>query len=137
MKQNALTQRLFFLLITLSVFPLFLSGNGLRGSDDARLDDIRTRGVGVCEIYRYVDAFCTEVYLPSADAKIRQSNPARRSHQSRVFVCCASGGSVLLFAAGVSCMLRLSAERRSGSYSRYIIKYIHDQDGYKSACSDL
>ena len=137
MKYDSFQRHILSLLIALSLLPLFVTCNEMRGADDLRLRGLRKQGVISCDLFRFADAVCAEKLLPSDDARIMRPNPVRRLHHPRYYACCAVLSSAVLSFACMLCKATYTEDRSRGGCRRYIIKYIHDQDGYKGASSGL
>lgn len=136
-KYHSVIQHMLSLLIALSVLPLLVSCNEIRGADNAQSRRLRTQGAISCDLFRFADAVCARELLPSDAAKIMRPNPVRRLHHPRYFACCTAGSRAVLFSACLLCKAAYTEDRSRGGCRRFIIKYIHDQDGYKGASSGL
>ena len=133
MKQAKHFMRAFALLIALSVLPLFLSGNNIRGDDSSRFESLYpdTRIVNDNILSLPVAAY-TEELLPISQSRITSVYSVRRFDRPQPFSIYFNGGLVLL---QISLLLLTSALllRSGANYSqKSIIKYIHDQDGRKN-----
>ena len=133
MKQTKYFMRAFALLIALSVLPLFLTGNNIRGADNSRFGSLfpDTRIVPNNSFSLPVAAYAEEL-LPISQSRITNVHSARRFDRPQPFSIYFNGGLVLL---QISLLLLTSALllRSGANYSqKSIIKYIHDQDGRKN-----
>lgn len=133
MKQTKHFMRAFALLIALSVLPLFLTSNNIRGADGSRSRSLYpdTRIVTNNILSLPVAAY-TEELLPISQSRITNVHSARRFDRPQPFSIYFNGGLVLL---QISLLLLTSALllRSGANYSqKSIIKYIHDQDGRKN-----
>ena len=133
MKQTKHFMRVFALLIALSVLPLFLTSNNIRGADNSRFGSLYpdTRIVSNNLLSLPVAAY-TEELLPISQSRITSVHSARRFDRPQPFSIYFYGGLVLL---QISLLLLTSALllRSGANYSqKSIIKYIHDQDGCKN-----
>lgn len=125
--------RVFALLIALSVLPLFLTGNNIRGADNSRFGSLYpdTRIVTNSIVSLPVAAY-TEELLPISQSRITSVHSVKRFDRPQPFSIYFNGGLVLL---QISLLLLTSALllRSGANYSqKSIIKYIHDQDGCKN-----
>lgn len=132
MKQTKHFMRAFALLMALSVLPLFLAGNNIRGADSSRSGSLYpdTRIVG-SNILSFPVAAYTEELLPISRSRITSVHSVRRFDRPQLFSIYFYGGLVFL---QISLLLLASALllRSGADYSqKSIIKYIHDQDGRK------
>ena len=133
MKQAKHIMREFALLIALSVLPLFLTSNNIRGADSSRLGSLYpdTRIVSNNILSLPVAAY-TEELLPISQSRITSVHSVRRSDRPQPFSIYFNGGLLLL---QISLLLLTSSLllRNGANYSqKAIIKYIHDQDGRKN-----
>lgn len=133
MKQTKYFMRAFALLIALSVLPLFLTSNNIRGSDGSRSGSLYpdTRIVTNNILSLPVAAYAEEL-LPISQSRITNVHSVRRFDRPQPFSIYFNGGLVLL---QISLFLLTSALllRSGANYSqKSIIKYIHDQDGRKN-----
>ena len=133
MKQTNRFMRAFALLIALSVLPLFLTSNNIRGADSSRFGSLYpdTRIVSNNILSLPVAAY-TEELLPISQSRITSVHSVRRFDRPQPFSIYFNGGLVLL---QISLLLLTSALllRSGANYSqKSIIKYIHDQDGCKN-----
>ena len=133
MKQTKYFMRAFALLIALSILPLFLTSNNIRGADDSRFGSLYpdTRIVSNNLLSLPVAAY-TEELLPIRQSRITSVHFVRRFDRPQPFSIYFNGGLVLL---QISLLLLTSAllPRSGANYSqKSIIKYIHDQDGRKN-----
>ena len=133
MKQTKHFMRVFALLIALSVLPLFLTSNNIRGADNSRFGSLYpdTRIVPNNSLSLPVASY-TEELLPISQTRITSVHSVRRFDRPQPFSIYFNGCLVLL---QISLLLLTSALLlRSGiNYSqKSIIKYIHDQDGRKN-----
>ena len=85
MKYDSFQRHILSLLIALSLLPLFVTCNEMRGADNLRLRGLRKQGVISCDLFRFADAVCAEKLLPSDDARIMRPNPVRRLHHPRYY----------------------------------------------------
>ena len=133
MKQTKHFTRAFALLIALSVLPLFLSGNNIRGADSSRSGSLYldTRIAADDLLSLPVTAYAEEL-LYINQSRITSVHSVKRFDRPQPFSLYYNGCLVLL---QIPLLLLTSALLiRSGiNYSqKSIIKYIHDQDGRKS-----
>lgn len=133
MKQAKHIMRAFALLIALSVLPLFLISNNIRGADSSRLGSLYpdTRIVSNNILSLPVAAY-TEDLLPISQSRITNVHSVRRIDRPQPFSIYFNGGLLLL---QISLLLLTSSLllRNGANYSqKAIIKYIHDQDGRKN-----
>lgn len=133
MKQTKHFMRVFALLIALSILPLFLTSNNIRGADSSRFGSLYpdTRIVSNNSLSLPVTAY-TEELLPISRSRITSVHSVRRYDRPQPFSIYFNGGLVLL---QISLLLMTSSLllRSGANYSqKAIIKYIHDQDGRKN-----
>ena len=133
MKQTKHFMRVFALLIALSVLPLFLTSNNIRGADHSRFGALYpdTRIVTDRILSLPVAAY-TEEHRPISQSRITSVHSVRRFDRPQPFSIYFNGGLVLL---QISLLLLTSSLllRSGANYSqKAIIKYIHDQDGRKN-----
>ena len=133
MKQTKHFMRVFALLIVLSVLPLFLTSNNIRGADGSRSGSLYpdTRIVTNNILSLPVAAYAEEL-LPISQSRITSVHSVKRFDRPQPFSIYFNGGLVLL---QISLLLLTSALllRSGANYSqKSIIKYIHDQDGRKN-----
>ena len=133
MKQTKHFMRVFALLIALSVLPLFLTSNNIRGADNSRFGSLYpdTRIVPNNSLSLPVASY-TEELLPISQTRITSVHSVRRFDRPQPFSIYFNGGLVLL---QISLLLLTSVLllRSGANYSqKSIIKYIHDQDGAKT-----
>lgn len=133
MKQTKHFIRAFALLIALSVLPLFLTSNNIRGADSSRLGSLyHDTRIVTNNILTLPVAAYTEELFPISRSRITNVHSVRRFDRPQPFSVYFNGGLVLLL---ISLLFRTSALlfRSGANYSqRSIIKYIHDQDGAKT-----
>lgn len=136
-KRKIFVRHLLALFTVFSVLPLLLSGNEISGGNGNRISGSGSHSVVSCALFRFADSFCTEQFLPFHTEKITQYRTARRLNHPRHMVCCAARRSVFFFAVSILCTASFSANRTLYYSRRFIIKYIHDQDGLKGKSFDL
>lgn len=125
--------RLISFVIALSVFSFLFACSGLRSPDaekiNSRIYAFRTAYSGT---YAAVEFAADEELISSGSRRITRSHHPRGLYQHRNFLFGLCSRLYPLFA--VYLLLVLLQRTESGTFCslRYIIKYIHDQDGHKS-----
>lgn len=125
--------RLISIFIALSVFTLLFSGNGIRGSDTERpnshIHAFSILNYGICDAIQFLpDEELLSSYNP---AQLSRSHNSKGLNQQKSVIFFLRN-SLLLFLAAYVLYVFLQRIENNTFYSRkYIIKYIHDQDGHK------
>ncbi len=132
MKQNTFVRHLFALFIAFSFIPMFLSGNDFREANNDRLGNSDSHKIITCNVCRIVESVNAEELLSSNTTRITRCDTSRRLTQPKCFDYCFKGSSFLLFAAGILFLTLYHICRKICHSRRFIIKYIHDQDGHKN-----
>lgn len=125
--------RLISIFIALSVFSLFFSGNGIRGSDverpNSHIHAFSILNHGVCDVIQFLPE--DELLLSHNPARLSRSHNSKGLHQQKNFILYLKNSLLLLFAAYVLYVFLQRIENNTFCSRKYIIKYIHDQDGHK------
>lgn len=134
MKQKFNTAyRLTALFIAFSLLPLLLLGSQEFRKSDKNLVRPFSESLTSVEydIHQHPAAIITEELFRDHTARISQNHNTKRSGRSYTFQFCLIRNFFLLAAAYILFVLiKLRRENRNSSLS-FIIRYIHDQDGYK------
>ncbi|MBO5608065.1 MAG: hypothetical protein J5930_09250 [Treponema sp.] len=133
MKQTKRFIKAFAMLIASLVLPLFLTSNNIRRADDSRFGllypDTKTVSNNILSL---PVAEYTEELLPICQSRITNPHSVRRFDRPQPFSVYFNGGPAPLQIP----LLLLTSALLLGSVADYsqksIIKYIHDQDGYKN-----
>lgn len=86
----------------------------------------------VREVSRIAQGICSEELLPSKNINITHSDTKKPQNRLKHFDKCFKGGCILFIASAVLYLLLFQALRQVKCLKRYIIIYIHDQDGFKN-----
>ena len=131
MTGRKLVQRMISLMFALTFLGVLFSGSIseydnilCRASSDTR--------IMVREVSRIAQGVCSQELLPSNNAKITHSDTTRPQNRLKYFDKWFKAGCMLFAAAAVLYPLLFQALRQARCLKKYIIKYIHDQDGYKN-----
>lgn len=131
MNHNSFTRRLFALLIAFSFLPLLISGNDSNRTRNNLSSDLGAQNSITCDVYRFAVVICAEELLPSGTARLTRYDTSRKFIHPRRIYNYSKGNTYLLFAASVLFIILFLVYRRIYGSRRFIIKYIHDQDGHK------
>lgn len=129
MKQNTFVRYLFALLISFSLFSLLLSSDDICEANNFRLNNNKAAAY---DIYSYVKALSADKILPDKNTRITQCDNYGKLSHPRCFDYCFKGSFFILFAAEIFYIVLLFIYCEIRSSSKFIIKYIHDQDGHKN-----
>jgi len=132
MKQNTFVHRIFALFIAFSCISLLLSGNGYFQANRVQISSSDHQRAITCDFYRFTVPVCTEELLSSEGTRITQSNASGAPKRSGCLNYCFKGSSFILLTAVIIFSALYLVFTRICCIRRFIIKYIHDQDGYKS-----
>ena len=131
MKQKSFVQRIFALFIAFSCLSLLLSGNGYEKVNNGQLSSSENHRIITCDFYRFTVPVCTEELLSPEGTRITQSNASGVPKRSGSFDYCFKGSSFILLAEVITFTALYLVCTGICCIRRFIIKYIHDQDGYK------
>ena len=131
MKQKSFVQRIFALFIAFSCLSLLLSGNGYDKAKKGQFGSSDHQRSITSEFYRFTVPVCTEELLSPEGTRITQSNASGVPKRSGSFDYCFKGSSFILLAAVLIFTALYLVFTGICCIRRFIIKYIHDQDGYK------
>jgi len=125
--------RIIALFIALSMLPaLLFSGHDLKNTEKDHAGPFSESILSAeYDINQYPAAFITEELFRDHTARISQNHPQKRSGRSDTFQVCLISNFLLTAAAYILFILiKLWHENKNFSL-KFIIRYIHDQDGYK------
>ncbi len=132
MKRNVLFQRILALFIAFLFIPLLLSDSGIGESESKQLSAASSQTVTNCDFYGFTGVIRAEEILPSGTSRISRCDSSGRPIQLKCIDYFFRSNHFLLYAAGVLYIILHYISRRICSSRKFIIKYIHDQDGYKN-----
>lgn len=125
--------RLISFIIALSVFSFLFACSGLRSPDAEKINSrIYAFRAAYSGTYAAAEFAADEELFSSGSQRITRGHHPKGLHQHRNFIFCLCSCLYPLFA--VYLLLVLLQRMDSGTFCslKYIIKYIHDQDGHKS-----
>ena len=126
------TYRSFYLLIALSFFWLPFSVNSIRASDNVRTNcHINSFDLPDHAIYGFVKAVSSEELLTADVPRITRYNHCKGTNQPKGWLFCLNYKPSFLTAVFIIYVLISHTGNVIFSSKKYIIKYIHDQDGHK------
>lgn len=132
MKKRTFAQRIISLMLTLSFVALLFSG-GDAVRQEERLQSSATRqSIIAADVSRLVQGVCSGELLAQRAAKLTHLDASEKQEQHRVPDRFLWGCSFNFIAAVVLYLTLFRIFRQVQFRRRYIIKYIHDQDGYKN-----
>ena len=131
MKQRAYLQRILVFFIALSFLPLLISGSSTKGSTNDRSNVHSTNRLISGSTYRFAEIICAEELLSPGNTKITRYDTSRKLTHPRFFEHYFNSSSFLLFASCILCLKLLLVHGSIRASRKFIIKYIHDQDGHK------
>lgn len=132
MKKRTLTQRALSLLFTLSMLSLLLSGSAFGGTEDSLNSTVSRRSTSIFNAYDPVREVCCEELITSRAVRLTRTDTAKRQSRIRLPEPSRACSSLLYIAAAIIYLILFQLFGQSVSLKRYIIKYIHDQDGFKN-----
>ena len=114
------------------LFLLFsFSGNVVSGLNNEHTNFNDAQNTYSCSAHRLAEVVCSEELLPLNQARIISSDSLRKPNQPKFFDCSSNGSTYLLISADILYLKAYLLKRKVSSTNRFIIKYIHDQDGHK------
>ncbi|MBR3760629.1 MAG: hypothetical protein IKK47_06550 [Ruminococcus sp.] len=125
--------RLISLFIALSLLPALMLRNSQADNRKSNPLSPLSESLTLAEsdIHRYPAAIISSEIFREHYARISQNNKSRRSGFSDIFQLCFIKNILLIAAAYILFILiKLRHENKNISL-KFIIRYIHDQDGYK------
>lgn len=132
MKDRKLVQRMISLMFAMTFLGVLFSGSDISEYDNRLCRASYDTKITVREVSRLVMGVCSQELLPSNNAKITHTDTARPQNRLKYFEKWFKDGCILFAAAEVLYLLLFQALRQVKCLKKYIIKYIHDQDGYKN-----
>lgn len=129
--ERKLVQRMISLMFAVTFWGLLFSG-GISEYDNRLCKASSDTAITVREVTRLAQGVCSEELLPSNNAKITHSDTIRPQNRLKYFDKWFKVGCILFIAAEVLYLLLFQALRQVWCLEKYIIRYIHDQDGYKN-----
>ncbi|MBR1422510.1 MAG: hypothetical protein IJ571_03600 [Ruminococcus sp.] len=132
MKKPTLAQRIFSLMFALSFITLLFSNGDVNVQEDRLRTPVSRQSIIAADVYRLLQGVCSEELLPSRLTRITHTNAVKKQEQQKSFEHFLCGSSFLFIAAAVLYLLLFQVFRQVQFRRKYIIKYIHDQDGYKN-----
>ncbi len=131
MKKHTIEQRMISLMSALFLCIFLFAGDNNRETD-SELGAVSKQKTIVCDVYTIAQGVCSQELLQSDAAKLVRSDTPRKSDRHRWFEHFIKGSFFLFIAAVVLYLVLFQIFRQIQFRRRYIIKYIHDQDGYKN-----
>ena len=130
MKRKTLVRRIMALFLVLTIIPLLLSFSQLGESDSKQLHDfsqqVTSSDLGFTALIQ------AEKILPQNTTRIAECNSSGRQIQLKYVDYFIKRNNSLLFAAAILFISLCYISGRICSSRKFIIKYIHNQDGYKN-----
>ena len=127
-----LVQRMISLMFAMTFWGVLFSGSDISEYDNSLFRASSDTKIMVREVSRIAKGVCSQELLPSNNAKITHSDTARPQNRLKYFDKWFKDGCIIFVAAAVLYLLLFQALRQVKCLKKYIIKYIHDQDGYKN-----
>lgn len=135
MNKHTLAKRIISLMLVMSFLGLLFSTNSSSGYKSDPLSSCDDAKIISTELHTIARGICSQELLPSKNARITHSDTTKPQNRLKSFDNCFSGGQILFTAAAALCLLLFQAFGQVICLKRYIIRYIHDQDGYKGISS--
>ena len=132
MKKRTFAHRIVPMLLVFSFFSVLFAGSNISESENRLCKTSSDTKIMVREVSRIAQGVCSEELLSSNNAKITHSDTTRPQNSLKYFDKWFKDGCILFVAASVLYLLLFQALRQVKCLKQYIIKYIHDQDGYKN-----
>lgn len=124
--------RLLALFISLSFFSLLFSGNCIRSSDNSKVNSHNhILGVSNHKTCEFINIEPTDELVTSSIPRISRYHTPKGFNQPKYFIYCLKNSLLSLLAAFVLYVIINCGDSTALCSRRYIIKYIHDQDGHK------
>lgn len=137
MTKRTFVQRIVSLMFALSFFSVLFSGCDISETENRLYRTSSDTKIMVREVSRIAQGVCSEELLPSKNAKITHSDTTRPQNRLKYFDKWFKHDCIIFVAASVLYLLLFQALRQVKCLKKYIIKYIHDQDGFKNRPSLL
>lgn len=130
--ERKLVQRVISLMFAIAFLGMIFSADYISEYDNRLFMASSDTKIVVREVSRIAQGVCSEELLPSGNAKITHSYTTRPQNRLRYLDKWFKDGCIIFVAASVLYLWLFQALRQIKCLKRYIIKYIHDQDGYKN-----
>lgn len=131
MKQNTFLQRIAALFSVLTFIPLLFSSNNIKWNNNEQTSSSDPHILLTCDVYQLTEFLSLEELLPTSGTRISHFTPSKRLVQPKCLDYCFEGVYFILFAASILFIALRTRNKRICFSRRYIIKYIHNQDGIK------
>jgi hypothetical protein len=131
MKHNFTLRHTLALLTALTFIPLFLSGKSINGIKLSDKQSRNTQKVISCDAYRFTETVFAEELKSQNPIRIIRCDSSQRLNQPKFLDFCFYFGTLIRSAVGILFITIYLVFRKICHKCRYIIKYIHDQDGFK------
>lgn len=131
MKHNFTLRHTLALLTALTFIPLFLSGKSINGIKLSDKQNRNTQKVVSCDAYRFTETVFAEELKSQNPIRIIRCDSSQRLNQPKFLDFCFYFGTLIRSAVGILFITIYLVFRKICHKCRYIIKYIHDQDGFK------
>ena len=133
MKRKNFKYRMLALFAALLLLPLMFSAqSSVRVKDDSQ-NSLQVYDMLPCDFDCNVLIVTSKELLCTNNVRITRCEGLRSQYQPRCFDYCFKGNSCLICAAVLLYMIIYSSRRKLCLSRRFIIKFIHDQDGHKIA----
>ena len=135
MKKRTLAHRIICLMFALCIFTYVFTGTDIREADNSLKSSASRHYTASFDALSLVRGIFSEDLLSQGNAKITRPDASRRQGQQKSFENFYAGSYYLLFTAGIMYLIMPPAFWQVRYCKKYIIKYIHDQDGPKGTPS--
>lgn len=131
MKRVTLVRRIVALFLVLTIIPLLLSCSQIAETDNKQLNDF-SQQVTSSDFSGLTALIQAEKILPQNTTRIAQCDSSGRQIQLKYVDYFIKRNNFLLYAAAILYIALFYIACRICSCRKFIIKYIHNQDGYKN-----
>ncbi|WP_028519410.1 hypothetical protein [Ruminococcus flavefaciens] len=131
MKKKAFIRYILALSMVLSLLPLLCSAQSFLRLDSPHQNRLKYYDTLPCDAEHIAVIAAAERILPTSHIRLTRCDPLHDQYQPRSSDRCFKGNSWSFFTAGLLYIIIYYVIRKLCFSRRYIIKYVHDQDGHK------
>ena len=133
MKKRTLRKNFFVLFIVFSLLPLLFSAQSFLKLNNSHRNRLSFYEALPCDVEHSAVIAAVERILPTNHIRNTRFDPLTNQYQPRSIDYCFKGNSWSFFSAGLLYIFMYPVIVKPFCSRRYIIKYVHDQDGHKIA----
>ena len=131
MNKKAFRKNIIVLFLAFSLLLLLLPSQSFLRLNSAHQNSLKYYDTLPCDVEHIAVIAAAERILPANQIRLTRCDPLHDQYQPRSFDRCFKGNSWSFFPAWLLYIIIYYFFRKLCCSRRYIIKYVHDQDGHK------